>query len=74
MNPFAVAVHGLGFAAAMVALQGLLQFVAVEVQKAESHSGGGIKTRRRVKGMHPVQYVPINPVEDDEALLLVGLL
>ena len=49
MNPLAVAVQGLGFAAAMIALQGLLQFVAVEVQRAESVSGGGIKTRRRVQ-------------------------
>lgn len=74
MNPLAIAVQGLGFGAAIVALQGLLAFVAEEVQKAESQSGGGLKTRRRVKGMHPVQYVPVNPIEEDEALLLAGVL
>lgn len=73
MNPFAIAVQGLGFAAAAIALQGLLQFVALEVQKYESQSGGGLKTRRRIIGMHPMQY-PIAPVEEDEALLLVGLI
>jgi hypothetical protein len=74
MNPLAVAVQGLGFGAAMAALQGLLLYVVVEVQKYESQSGGGIKTRRRVKGMHPVQYTPVDPIEEDEALLLAGVL
>ena len=35
--------------------------------------GGGLKTRRRIIGMHPMQY-PVAPVEEDEALLLVGLI
>lgn len=74
MNPLAIAIQGLGFTAAIVALQGLLQFVAIEVQKADAQAGGGIKTRRRVQGMHPVQYRPIAPIDEDEALLLSGAL
>ncbi len=73
MNPLAIAVQGLGYAAAMVALQGLLQFVADEVKKYESQSGGGIKARRRIVGISPF-YAPAQPVEEDEALLLIGLI
>lgn len=69
MNPLAVAVQGLGFTAAMVALQGLLAFVAEEVKKYEA--GGGIKTRRRVVGMSPIW---VNPWEEDEALFLAGII
>lgn len=69
MNPLAVAVQGLGFLAAMVALQGLLAFVADEVKKNEA--GGGIKTRRRVVGMSPTW---VDPWEEDEALLLAGII
>jgi len=73
MNPLAIAVQGLGYAAAMAALQGLLQFVADEVKKYESQSGGGIKTRRRIVGISPF-YAPAQPVEEDEALILIGLI
>ena len=72
MNPLAIAVQGLGFSAAPMAIQGLLQFVADEVKKYESSSGGGIKTRRRVVGISPGMY-PVKPIEEDEALLLIGL-
>lgn len=71
MNPLAVAVQGLGFAAAAIALQGLLEFVVAEVQKYESQSGGGIKTRRRVVGISPTTS---KPWEEDEALILIGLI
>lgn len=74
MNPLAVAVQGLGFTAALVAVQGLLNFVADEVKKYESGlGGGGIKTRRRIVGLVPIQ-TPLRPVEEDEALLLIGLI
>ncbi len=69
MNPLAVAVQGLGFLAAMVALQGLLAFVADEVKKNEA--GRGIKTRRRVVGISPTW---VDPWEEDEALLLAGII
>lgn len=68
MSPLAVAVQGLGFSVAMVALQGLLAYVAEEVRKNEA--GGGIKTRRRIVGMSPTW---IKPIEEDEALLLAGI-
>lgn len=68
-NPLAIAIQGLGFAAAMVALQGLLSFVTEEVRKHEA--GGGIKTRRRVVGMSPTW---VDPWEEDEALLLAGII
>jgi len=73
LNPLAVAVHGLGYAAAIVALQGLLQYVADEVKKSDSESGGGLKTRRRIIGISPF-YAPAQPVEEDEALILIGLI
>lgn len=72
MNPLAIAVQGLGFAAAIVAVQGLLQFVAEEVKKYESATGGGLKTRRRIVGISP-NTGPALPVEEDESLLLIGL-
>lgn len=73
MNPLAIAVQGLGFDAAMVALHGLLQFVVQEVQKHDAAAGGGIKTRRRVVGMSPV-HTPDQTDDDDEdeLLLLLG--
>ena len=72
MNPLAVAVQGLGFAAAAVALQGLLQFVAQEVQKYET-GGGGLKTRRRIQPA-PLWLPDIATNDDDDALLLIGLI
>lgn len=71
LSPLAVAVQGLGFAAAIIAIQGLLAFVAQEVAKNES--GGGIKTRRRIVGISPM-HTPAKPIEEDEALLLIGLI
>lgn len=73
MNPLAVAVQGLGFGFAIVAVQGLLGYVVDEVKKYESDSGGGIKTRRRIVGMSPM-HAPVRPVDEDEALLLIGLI
>lgn len=69
MNPLAIAVQGLGFAAAAVALQGLLQFVAQEAQKYEQASGGGLKTRRRLS-TQPT-WLPAVKTDDDEALLMI---
>lgn len=72
MNPLAIAVQGLGFGAAMAALQGLLYFVAVEVQKAEA-AGGGLKTRRRVQVAST--WIPdVAATEDEDVLLLIGVI
>jgi hypothetical protein len=71
LSPLAVAVQGLGFTAAIIAIQGLLAFVAQEVAKNES--GGGIKTRRRIVGISPM-HTPARPIEEDDALLLIGLI
>lgn len=71
MNPLAIAVQGLGFTAAQIALQGLLQFVADEVKKFEDF--GGDAPRRRSRHTIP-NWLPQIPVEEDEALLLIGLL
>lgn len=73
MNPLAIAAQGLGFTAALVAMQGLLAFVADEVKKYEQLGGGGLKTRRRISTLAPAPWLP-SPVEEDEALLLIGLL
>ena len=70
MNPLAVAMQGLGFAAALVALQGLLAFVVAEVIKHEALHGGGIKTRRRVVRAPLVMPWPLKPEDEDEALLM----
>ena len=72
MNPLAIAVQGLGFAAAAVALQGLLQFVAQEVQNYDA-GGGGLKTRRRIQTA-PLWLPNIATNDDDDALLLIGLI
>lgn len=72
MNPLAVAVQGLGFGAAMVALQGMLALVIEEIAQMQSAAGGGMKTRRRAR-LAP-DWLPDLPVEDDEALLLAGAL
>lgn len=71
LSPLGLALQGLGFSAALIAMQGLLAFVAQEVAKNES--GGGIKTRRRIVGISPV-HTPAHPIEEDEALLLIGLI
>lgn len=69
MHPFAIAIQGLGFAPALLAMQGLLQFVADEVKKFEAQSGGGLKVRRRISKI-PL-WLPELPTDDDEALLLI---
>ncbi len=58
--------------ASFAALSWLLDQIIVAVQQAQA-AGGGIKTRRRVQGMHPVK-TPVRPIEEDEALLLIGLI
>lgn len=71
MNPLAVAVQGLGFGAALAAVHGLLAFVALEVQKFEEYGGGA--PRRKSRHATP-NWLPQIPVEEDEALLLIGVL
>ena len=73
MNPLAIAAQGLGFTAALVAIQGLLAFVADEVKKYEQLGGGGLKTRRHIRTLAPAPWLQ-SPVEEDEALLLIGLI
>lgn len=72
MNPLAVAVQGLGFGAAMVALQGMLAMVVEEIAQMQSAAGGGLKTRRRAS--RAPAWLPDLPVEDEEALVLAGIL
>lgn len=69
MNPFAIAIQGLGFAPALLAMQGLLQYVAEEVRKLEMESGGGLKVRRRIS--RTPLWLPELPTDEDEALLLI---
>lgn len=71
MQALAVAVQGLGFGAAMVALQGLLHFVAVEVQKYEQ--GGNAPTHRKTTRATP-NWLPVLPVDEDDTLLFLDLL
>lgn len=71
MNPLAIAIQGLGFGLAQIALQGLLLFVAQEVVKYDPGSLG--PARRKSRRMQP-DWAPIVPLEEDEALLLAGLL
>lgn len=74
MNALAVAVQGLGYSAAQVALQGLLAYVALEVQKYEQGGGDGIRAKRKTKRLSAPLWLPELAVEDDEALLLMGVL
>ena len=70
MNPLAIAAHGLGFTAALIAVHGLLHYVAEEVKKYESEpGGGGLKTRRRIS-TQPT-WLPEIKTDDDEALLMI---
>jgi len=71
MNPLAIAVQGLGFGPAMAAVQGLLVWVAQEVQKFEAQ--GGDAPRRKARRNLPA-WAPEMPTEEDEALLLAGVL
>lgn len=73
MNPLAIAIQGLGFDSAFVALQGLLAFVVEEVQKYEQGGGVPISKRTRRHQIAPL-WLPKLAVEDEEAMLLVGLL
>ena len=70
IDPFAAAVQGLGFGFAQLALQGLLIFVAAEVEKNEQ---GGSGSLRRTRRMPRPAWAPAWPVDDDETLLLLGL-
>lgn len=70
MNPFAVAIQGLGFGAAQIALQGLLIFAAQEVVKNEQN--GGSPQRRRMRRAPPSWAIPAL-IEEDESLLLAGI-
>lgn len=72
MNPLAIAVQGLGYGAALVAAQGLLAYVVQEVQNFEQ-SGGDSPARRKTRRAAP-NWLPAVPVEEDEALLLIGIL
>jgi hypothetical protein len=71
INPLALAVQGLGFSAALVAVQGLLAFVAEEVRKFEEYGGGGPK-RRTVRAKP--NWLPSIPVDEEETLLLFGII
>ena len=72
VNPLVVAIQGLGFGAAQMALQGLLQYVVNEVAKAEFL--GGNPTRRRTTRRAKPNWLPVQPTDEDEALLLLGIL
>lgn len=72
VNPLIVAIQGLGFGAAQVALQGLLQYVAEEVKKAEFIGGNPIARRSRSR-LAPPNWLPVLPVNEDEELLLLGI-
>ena len=74
INPLAIAVQGLGFGAAQIALQGLLQFVVTEVQKAELLGGNPLPTRRTRARRAAPNWLPLPVTDDDEALLLLGIL
>jgi hypothetical protein len=74
MNALIVAIQGLGYSAAQVALQGLLAYVALEVQKYEQGGGGGIGVKRKTKRHTEPLWLPKLAVEDEEAMLLVGLI
>ena len=72
MNPFAIAIQGLGYGPAQVAVQGLLASVVQQAQEYEANSGGG-QPRRRSRHATPI-WLPAIPVEEEEALLLIGIL
>lgn len=74
INPLAIAVQGLGFGAAQIALQGLLQFVVTEVQKADIMGGNPLHTRRTRSRRAAPNWLPIPVADDEEALLLLGIL
>lgn len=49
MNPLAIAIQGLGFGPAMVALQGFLVWVAEEVRKWEAAGGDAPVPRSKAR-------------------------
>lgn len=73
MNPLAIAIQGLGFDAALVAVQGFMMAVVEEIKALESAAGGGLRTRRKVRRA-TLGWLENTPLEEDEALLLACLL
>jgi hypothetical protein len=71
MNPTAIALQGLGLGTAMVAMQGLLEWGDQASQAADAY--GGSAPRRKSRRATP-QWLTQLPVEEEEALLMVGLL
>jgi hypothetical protein len=71
LNPFQIAIQGLGYQAAMVALQGLLQFVAVELLNNEQ-AGGGERHRKTTRAAP--NWLPVLPVDEEDTLIYFGLL
>ena len=71
LSPLAIALQGLGFAAAQVALQGMLALIDQAV-KQEQQGGGGASLGRRSRRMRP-SWLPTKPKEEDEVLLLMGI-
>lgn len=72
MNPLAIAIQGLGFGAAMVAVQGFMAAIEQAIIAQAQHAGGGTKTRRRVSKT-PI-WLPVLPTDEDESLLLTGVI
>ena len=72
MNPLAIAVQGLGFTAALVAVQGFLALVVAEITR-QDNAGGGLKTRRRIQS-RPLWLPNIATNDDEDAMLLIGLI
>lgn len=72
LSPLAIALHGLGYPALFVALQGLVGLLQAAIE-AEAGGGGAVRnTRRKVRRVSPA--LPLLDQDEDELLLMLGVL
>lgn len=72
LSPLAIALHGLGYPALFVALQGLVALLEAAVAAEAGGAGSVRKTRRKVQRIAPV--LPQVDPDEDELLIVLGVL
>lgn len=71
VSPIAVALQGLGYEAMLIALQGLVSLLQAAIA-ADAGGGSARRTRRKVLRVSPA--LPLLDQDEDELLLMLGVL
>jgi hypothetical protein len=72
LSPLAIALQGLGYPALLVALQGLVGLLQAAVEAEAAGGGTARNTRRKVRRVSPA--LPLLDQDEDELLLMLGVL